>query len=98
MKKTKLVTALVASLSLPLAVFAQTAEHSETVDQGKLPEAVQKTIKEHAAGGDVVRVQREDDNDGRWNYEVVVKSNGKEWGFEINHQGKFVRKHDSLPK
>ena len=43
-----------------------------------LPEAVQKTIKEKAAGGQIVKVIREDDPDGKWNYEVFVKASGKE--------------------
>lgn len=27
-------------------------------------------------------------------YEVIVKSEGKEWGFEVDPKGKFVKKHD----
>jgi hypothetical protein len=38
-------------------------------------------------------VKREDDADGRWNYEVVARTNGKEWGFEVDPNGKFVKKH-----
>jgi hypothetical protein len=37
---------------------------------------------------------REDDSDGRWNYEVMVKSEGKEMAFEVAPNGDFVRKHD----
>ena len=49
---------------------------------------------EKTAGGKIVRLAREDDNDGRWNYEVVVKSEGKESGFEVAPNGDFVRQHD----
>ena len=42
----------------------------EAVALKAVPEAVQKTITEKAAGGKIVRVQREDDKDGKWNYEV----------------------------
>jgi hypothetical protein len=59
-----------------------------------LPAAVQKTINEKAAGGTIVRLTREDDSDGRWNYEVVVKSEGKEMGFEVRPNGDFARSHD----
>lgn len=59
-----------------------------------LPAEVQKTINEKAAGGQIVKVQREDDKDGKWNYEVIVKSDGKEWGFEVDPKGNFVKKHD----
>jgi hypothetical protein len=67
---------------------------SEPVNMKDLPAAVQKTITEKAAGGKIVRLTREDDNDGRWNYEVVVKSEGKELGFEVAPNGDFVRQHD----
>ena len=55
--------------------------------------AVQQTIKEKAAGGNVVKVMREDDPDGRWNYEVVAKANGKESKFEVDPNGNFVKQH-----
>ena len=69
---------------------------SEPVNMKELPAAVQKTITEKAAGGTIARLAREDDSNGRWNYEVVVKSEGKEWGFEVAPNGDFVRKHDAL--
>ena len=55
-------------------------------------------MTDKAAGGKVVRIQREDDQDGKWNYEVTVKSEGKEWGFEVAPDGRFVKKHDSVAK
>ena len=58
-----------------------------------LPADVQQTIKEKAAGGEIVKVLREDDPDGKWNYEVFVKTSGKEAGFEIDPNGKFLREH-----
>jgi hypothetical protein len=67
---------------------------SEPVNMKDLPAAVQKTITEKVAGGKIARLAREDDNDGRWNYEVMVKSEGKEWGFEVAPNGDFVRKHE----
>jgi hypothetical protein len=53
----------------------------------KLPAPAQSTIKEKAAGGQIVKVLREDDPDGKWNYEVFVKANGKESGFEVARTG-----------
>jgi uncharacterized membrane protein YkoI len=58
-----------------------------------LPTSVQQTINQKAAGGEIVQVKREDDTNGKWNYEVVVRTNGKEWGFEVDPNGKFVKKH-----
>ena len=99
MRKTNLLLAAVVSASLAFGLTIQAGEHkSEVVDQKTLPAAVQKTITEKAAGGEIVRVQREDDKNGKWNYEVIVKTNGKEWGFEIDPSGKFVKKHDDHKK
>jgi uncharacterized membrane protein YkoI len=96
--KSLMIIGAIASVGF-FAFAADAKEHmSEVVKQGSLPAAVQKTIKENAAGGEIVQVRREDDKDGKWNYEVVVKSSGKEWGFEVDPNGKFVRKHDSVAK
>lgn len=51
------------------------------VSLNSLPAAVQETIKDKAAGGEIVQVKREDDANGKWNYEVVVRTNGKESAF-----------------
>ena len=92
---------LVAGLSAGLAfgIAAQAGEHKgEAVDIKSLPAPVQKTITEKAAGGKIVRVEREDDKSGKWNYEVVVKTEGKEWGFEVDPNGKYLKKHDDQNK
>ena len=71
-----------------------TGKHpGEKVDHEIAPLRVQQTIKEKAAGGNVVKVMREDDPDGKWNYEVFVKTNGKQSGFEVDPNGKFLREH-----
>ena len=95
MKTTKLLLAGMIGIGLAFAfgVSAQAEQQmGEKVDLKSLPAAVQETIKEKAAGGEVVRVKREDDRNGKWNYEVIVKTNGKEWGFEVDPNGKFLKK------
>lgn len=98
MKAKKLITTatVCSALVLALPIYAGKPMGSEVVQQSSLPLAVQNTIKEKAAGGEVTEVLREDDANGKWNYEVVVTSNGKKWGFEVDPQGKFLRKHDNL--
>lgn len=99
MKTTKLLLAATVSASLVFSAVAQAGEHmSEKVDLKTLPPAVQKTITDKVAGGKIVRVEREDDANGKWNYEVVVKTDGKEWGFEVDPKGKFLKKHDNQSK
>ena len=95
MKTKNLLVAAVVSAGLAFGLAVQAGEHKgETVELKSLPAEVQKTINDKAAGGQIVEVKREDDKDGKWNYEVVVKSDGKDWGFEVDHKGKFVKKHD----
>jgi uncharacterized membrane protein YkoI len=65
----------------------------ETAQVKSLPASVQQTINQKAAGGEVVRVKREDDANGKWNYEVVVRSQGKERAFEVDPNGKLVKTH-----
>jgi hypothetical protein len=68
------------------------------VELKSLPAAVQQTINQKAAGGEVVQVKREDDANGKWNYEVVVRTNGKESGFEVGPSGKFLREHTEIKR
>ena len=81
MNASKILVAVLISVALTCSVVAK--EHEEAVDMNSLPAPVQKTIKEKAKGGEIVRVEKENDS-GKWNYEVVVKKEGKEWGFEVD--------------
>jgi uncharacterized membrane protein YkoI len=95
-----LVTALVATgLVVSSAAWAWAAEEmSELVEMNSLPEAVQKTIKDKATGGEIVGVKGEDDKNGKWNYEATIKKEGKEWCVEVAPDGKFVKKHQEKAK
>ena len=78
-----------------LGAAAEPGKHpSEKVDLKSLPASVQKTANEKAAGGQIVKVLREDDPDGKWNCEVFVKANGKESLFEVDPNGIFVKQHE----
>ena len=96
MKTTKAVLTMAIGVGLTLGASAgEPGKHpGEKVDMKSLPAAVQETIKDKAAGGTVVKVMREDDPDGKWNYQVFVKANGKESGFEVDPNGKFVKEHE----
>ena len=81
-------------LCFGLSAAAQATERpGEKVDMKSLPNSVQQTINQQAAGGEIVQVKREDDANGKWNYEVVVQMNGKESKFEVDPNGKLVKKH-----
>ena len=95
MKTTTAVLAITIGVGLSLSTAAEPGKHpGEKVDLKSLPASVQETINQKAAGGSIVKVLREDDPDGKWNYEVFVKANGKESGFEVDPNGKFVKQHE----
>ena len=96
MKTTKAVLAIAIGVGLSLGAAAgEPGKHpGEKVDLKSLPESVQKTINEKAAGGQVVKVIREDDPDGKWNYEAFVTVSGKKSQFEVDPNGNFVKQHE----
>ena len=95
MKTTKAVLAMAISVGLTLGAAAEPGKHpGEKVDLKSLPASVQKTVNEKASGGQIVKVLREDDPDGKWNYEVFVKANAKESLFEVDPNGNFVKQHE----
>jgi uncharacterized membrane protein YkoI len=91
--KSILLTAMI-SAGLVCGVAAQGKEHpGEMVEMKSLPASVQQTINQQAAGGEIVRVKREDDPNGKWNYEVIVRSQGKERAFEVDPNAKLLKTH-----
>ena len=95
MKTTKAVLIAAMGVGLSLSAVAQPGKNpSEKVDLKSLPASVQDTIKQKSEGGKVTKVIREDDPDGKWNYEVFYTANGKESGFEIDPNGQFVKNHE----
>jgi uncharacterized membrane protein YkoI len=90
------VLAVAISVGLAFSAVAQLREQpGEMVELKSLPASVQQTINKEAAGGEIVQVKREDDANGKWNYEVAVRTNGKESGFEVDPNGKLLKKHES---
>lgn len=94
MNTTKAILTIAIGVGLTLSAVAQPGKNpSEKVDLKSLPASVQDTIKQKSEGGKVTKVVREDDPDGKWNYEVFVTANGKASGFEVDPNGQFVKNH-----
>jgi uncharacterized membrane protein YkoI len=99
MKTKSLLLTVVIGAGLACGLAAQEpSQPGEMVHVKSLPTSVQQTINQKAAGGEIVGVRREDDANGKWNYEVVVRTNGKEWGFEVDPNGKFLKKHTEIKR
>jgi len=97
--KTKALLATIIGVGLSLSANAQPGKYpGETVELTSLPASVQQTIKQKAGGGEVVRVIREDDPDGKWNYEVIVRNGAEESAFEVSPKGAFVKQHTEARK
>jgi plastocyanin len=92
MKTTQLIAAMAVSAGLAFGVAAQAKEkkhQEESVSSSDVPAAVQKTAETEAKGGTIVRWEKEGAN-----YEAVIDKKGKQWGVEIDANGKVLSKHD----
>jgi hypothetical protein len=80
--------ATVLALGVWVPLFAD--EHEEqAISISDVPAAVQKTFNDEAAGGKIVRVEKEENN-----YEAVIEKKGKQTGVEVSADGKVVSRHD----
>ncbi len=88
--KNVIVAAIVgAGLAFGVAAQAQKKEKEESITSADVPAAVQKAAEKYAKGGTIVRWEKEGAN-----YEAVIDKNGKQWGVEMDANGKVVSKHD----
>jgi hypothetical protein len=80
------------SAGLAFGVVAQAGEkkHEEqSLSSTEVPVAVQKAAETEAKGGKIVRWEKEGAN-----FEAVIEKNGKQWGVEMDANGKVLSKHD----
>ena len=69
-------------------LFAE-EEDEQVISISDVPAAVQKTFNDEAAGGKIVRVEKEESN-----YEAVIEKDGKQTGVEVSADGKVVSRHN----
>ena len=84
--------AVITSLACP-AILSAEEEDEQAVQMSDLPAAVQATIKDKAGTDEIEAIEQKTEN-GEIVYEAVVNRNGKEWGIEVNEQGKFLREYE----
>jgi hypothetical protein len=91
MNTPKLFTIAAISAGLAFGVVAQAKEKEEeqSISSSDVPAAVQQAADAQAKGGKIVRWEKEGAN-----YEAVIEKSGKQWGVEIDANGKVVSKHD----
>ena len=80
--------ATILTLSAWTPLFAE-EENEEAISMADVPAAVQKTFNDEAAGGKIVRVEKEESN-----FEAVIEKDGKQTGVEVSPDGKVVSRHD----
>ena len=86
----KLVITAIVGASLAFGAAAQAKEHEEeNIDSSKVPAAVQQAAEKEAAGGRIVRWEKE----GKA-YEAVIEKDGKQWGYRFDANGHMKGKHD----
>lgn len=92
MKTTNILTAIAVSAALTLSATAQAKEKKhkeEGINSSDVPAAVQQAAEGQAKGGKILRWEKEGDN-----YEAIIDKGGKEWGVNIDANGKVLGKHD----
>jgi len=80
--------ATVLALGAWAPLFAE-EEDEQVISISDVPAAVQKTFSDEAAGGKIVRVEKEESN-----YEAVIEKDGKQTGVEVSADGKVVSRHN----
>jgi len=90
MKTPKLLTiaAVSAGLAFGVAQAKEKKHEEENIDAASVPAAVTQAAEKQAAGGKIVRWEKEGAN-----YEAVVSKDGKEWGYKFSASGKMLGKH-----
>ena len=83
------IAAVSAGLTFGVAQAKEKKHEEENIDAASVPAAVTKAAEKEASGGKIVRWEKEGAN-----YEAVIDKNGKQWGVEIDANGKVVSKHD----
>ena len=83
-----LLSLTIAAFSLALAL----AGAEQKVKLSDCPDAVQKTIKENAAGGKIIEIEKETSKNGTVTYEAEIKkSDGKVIEIEVSEDGKLLK-------
>lgn len=78
-----LITAIVGA-GLAFGAAAQAKEHEEeNIDSSKVPAAVQQAAEKEAAGGKIVRWEKEGSA-----YEAVIEKDGKQWAIASMRTGR----------
>jgi hypothetical protein len=86
----KLIITAIVGASLAFGAVAQAKEHEEeNIDSSKVPAAVQQAAEKKAAGGRIVRWEKE----GKA-YEAVIEKDGKQWGYRFEANGSLKGRHD----
>jgi len=80
--------ATVLTLGAWAPLFAED-EDEQVISISDVPAAVQKTFNDEAAGGKIVRVEKEENN-----FEAVIEKDGKQTGVEVSADGKVVSRHN----
>ena len=91
MNITTLITVTAISASLVFGLAAQ-AQEETPVEMKDLPAPAQNTIKQKVGNEQIIRIARETEN-GKEVYDAVVNQDGKELGYRVDPDGKFVSAH-----
>jgi uncharacterized membrane protein YkoI len=84
--------AVAVAMALPASADGKEGKKKEDIKLDDCPVAVQKTIRDNAAGGEIIEVEKEIKKDGTVVYEAEVKTpNGKKVDIQVAEDGKLIK-------
>src|SRR5579862_201316 len=86
---------IILTVILLLAAGSLFAKTEEVEDISKLPKAVQKTVKEQAGDGKIVRIQKEKANK-HVAYGVECSKDGRKWQIEVAPDGRLLLRAEEM--
>jgi hypothetical protein len=76
---------------------AATQERKVSLLPADLPAAIRKAIEEAFPRGEIMAIQKEVEGEDPGQYDVDIRSGGKEYEFEISPEGKVIETKEKMP-
>jgi uncharacterized membrane protein YkoI len=95
MKTHRLTTAFAAAILITAPLSLKAEEKEKTVKLSEIPEAAAAALKKHAAGGQIVKVEQDEEKQ-KISYEAKIKTKSGESEVTVNANGKLLSVEDVI--
>jgi hypothetical protein len=81
---------------LLMSAFVCHAERKETVAPGALPPLITDALKKHFPDAQVLEVEQEVEGEDPGQYDMVIRSGGKDFDVELSPAGELIEKKETM--